>query len=563
MQALGDRSTTTHRRRFTSPWLALLAVALVVGGGAAVYAVTRGAPAALSCSGASCTTGSGAGGRGSGGATGGGGKGSGGATSRSGRRDAHIFTVSSTTPAAGATGIPSNAKLAVTFDSALEPGGPTPTLSPAMPGTWQQASNDELVFSPSAPFVPYQTYTLTIPGGRSGPASVSGSHLAATKTVSFTIAAGSTLRLQQLLAELGYLPLSYSGGTPAPQDMATPQPGTLTWRWSGLPSELTGQWTPGAQNAITKGAVEMFETENGLPVDGISGPKVWTALLHDAVSHKANAEPVTYVLVTKVLPEHLTAWVNGTLQFKGIPVNTGVPGANTTDGTFQVFEHVPFSDMRGTDVTGTKYTDPHVPWASYFNGGDALHGYPRATYGWPQSNGCVEMPISTAGKLWPYTPIGTLVTVIGPSSGGTTPATPPQTTTTTTARPTTTTTRPPTTTTARPTTTTRPPTTTTARPTTTTTRPPTTTTTTTRPPTTTTTRPPTTTTRPPPTTTTARPTTTTTTAPTTTTTTTTAPTTTTTTGAATTTGSSTTTTTTKSATVREPSSQTPSRSSTG
>ena len=456
-----------------SPWLVLLAVALVVGGGAAVYAVSRGAPAALSCSGASCTTGSRGGGPGSGAASGGGGKGpGGGATSRSGRRDAHVFRVSSTTPASGATGIPSNAKLVVTFDSALEPGGPTPTLSPALPGTWQQASNDELVFRPSAPFVPYQTYTLKIPGGRSGLASVSGSHLAATKTVSFTIAAGSTLRLQQLLAELGYLPLSYSGGTPAPQDMATPQPGTLTWRWSGLPSELTSQWTPGAQNAITKGAVEMFETENGLSVDGIAGPKVWTALLHDAVSHKANAEPVTYVLVTKVLPEHLTAWVNGTLQFKGIPVNTGVPGANTADGTFQVFEHVPFSAMRGTDVTGTKYTDPHVPWASYFNGGDALHGYPRATYGWPQSNGCVEMPISTAGKLWPYTPIGTLVTVIGPSSGGTTPATPPPTTTTTTTAPRPTTT---TTTTAAP----RPTTTTTAAP-----RPTTTTTTTTAPTTT-------------------------------------------------------------------------------
>ncbi len=496
-----------------SPWLVLLAAALVAGGGAAVYAVSRGAPAALSCSGASCTTGSRGGGPGSGAGAGVGGKGSGGGSaSRSGRRDAHVFRVSSTTPAAGATGIPSNAKLAVTFDSALEPGGPTPTLSPAVPGTWQQASNDELVFSPSAPFVPYQTYTLTVPGGRSGPASVSGSHLAATKTVSFTVAAGSTLRLQQLLAELGYLPLSYNGGTPPPQDMATPQPGTLTWRWPGLPSELTGQWTPGAQNAITKGAVEMFETENGLSVDGISGPKVWTAVLHDVVSHKANTEPVTYVLVTKVLPEHLTAWVNGTLQFKDIPVNTGVPGANTADGTFQVFEHVPFSDMRGTDVTGTKYTDPHVPWASYFNGGDALHGYPRATYGWPQSNGCVEMPISTAGKLWPYTPIGTLVTVIGPSSGGTAPATPPPpptTTTTTTARPTTTTTtapraprpttttaprapRPTTTTTARPTTTTAPPTTTTAPRSTTTTAPRSTTTTTTA--STTTTAPPTTTT---------------------------------------------------------------------
>jgi hypothetical protein len=482
-----------------SPWLALIAVVLVAAGGAAVYAVSRGAPAALVCSGASCTTGPGGGGTGSGSgssASGGRGTGSGGggAASRSGHRNAHVFKVISTTPAAGATGIPSNAKLSVTFDSALEPGGPTPTLSPAVPGTWQQASKDELVFRPSAPFVPYRTYTLTIPGGRNGLASVSGHRLAATKTVSFTIANGSTLRLQQLLAALGYLPLSYSGGTPPPQDMATPQPGTFAWRWPGLPSELTGQWTPGAENAITKGAVEMFETENGLSVDGISGPRVWTALLHDVVSHKTNTEPVTYVLVTKVLPEHLTAWVNGSLQFHDIPVNTGVPGANTADGTFQVFEHVPFSDMRGTDVTGTKYTDPHVPWASYFNGGDALHGYPRATYGWPQSNGCVEMPISTAGKLWPFTPIGTLVTVIGPSSGGTTSSTPPP--------------PPPTTTT---TTTTTPPPTTPRTPaaTTTTTTPPSTTTTTTPPSTTTTTTPPSTTTtttsRPPSTTTTTAP----------------------------------------------------------
>ena len=61
--------------------------------------------------------------------------------------------------------------------------------------------------------------------------------------------------------------------------------------------------------------------------------------------------------------------------------------------------------MCGTSVT--------VPWASYFNGGDALFGYPRESYGFPQSNGCVEMPISTAGAVWPDTPIGTRVTVQG------------------------------------------------------------------------------------------------------------------------------------------------------
>jgi len=40
----------------------------------------------------------------------------------------------------------------------------------------------------------------------------------------------------------------------------------------------------------------------------------------------------------------------------------------------------------------------------------------RATYGSPQSNGCVEMAISDAARVWPLTPIGTLVTVVGPAS---------------------------------------------------------------------------------------------------------------------------------------------------
>ena len=45
------------------------------------------------------------------------------------------------------------------------------------------------------------------------------------------------------------------------------------------------------------------------------------------------------------------------------------------------------------------------------HGGEALHGYIRASYGFPQSLGCVEMPFATAGQVWPHTPIGTLVTV--------------------------------------------------------------------------------------------------------------------------------------------------------
>lgn len=402
----------------------MLAVVILAAAAGAAYALTQGARTPVACSGSSCT---GSGGSGSGAS------GSGGSSSHSGHGGSAAFRVSSTTPAAGATGIASDTSLTVTFDSAIKAGGPKPTLSPGVAGSWLRAS-DRLVFTPSASFVPFEKYTLTIPGGRRGLSSAAGAHLAATRTVTFTVADGSVLRLQQLLAALGYLPVSFNAPTPPASQMATPQPGTFSWRWAGLPSDLTGQWVAGSANAITKGAVMMFETENALPVDGVAGPEVWTALLADVETHKANTQPVSYVIVTKVLPQHLTAWVNGAAEFKDIPVNTGVPGANTTDGTFQVFEHVLFSDMKGTDVTGTKYTDPHVPWASYFDGGQALHGFPRATYGWPQSNGCVEMHISTAGRLWPDTPIGTLVTVVGPNDG----SAPPTTTTTTTSPPSTT-----------------------------------------------------------------------------------------------------------------------------
>jgi lipoprotein-anchoring transpeptidase ErfK/SrfK len=67
--------------------------------------------------------------------------------------------------------------------------------------------------------------------------------------------------------------------------------------------------------------------------------------------------------------------------------------------------------MSGTNPDGSHYNDPGIPFISYFNGGDALHGFDRAQFGFPQSLGCVEMTAGDAGTVWPYTPIGTLVHV--------------------------------------------------------------------------------------------------------------------------------------------------------
>jgi peptidoglycan hydrolase-like protein with peptidoglycan-binding domain len=270
----------------------------------------------------------------------------------------------------------------------------------------------------AAPFIPTATEKLVIPAGSSGPRGRSGQVLDAPKTLSFTVTQASTERLQQMLAQLGYLPLTFTASAPlsSPVQAMSPQAGTFRWRWPGTPPTLASLWTEGTENVITKAAVMNFENQNGLTVDGVAGQEVWTALLADIVNGKVNADPYTYVLVSKVLPENLTLYENGTPKIVNTPVNTGAPGADTADGTYPVFEHVVSSRMQGTNPDGSTYNDPAVPWASYFNGGDALHGFIRASYGFPQSNGCVEMPIAEAAVVWPLTPIGTLVTVVGPAS---------------------------------------------------------------------------------------------------------------------------------------------------
>ena len=239
-----------------------------------------------------------------------------------------------------------------------------------------------------------------------------GQHLAQTVTSQFTVAPGSTLRLQQLLAELGYLPLTFTPASPltSPTQEGNDQVGSFTWRWPNQPLSLLTLWTPGTNNVITQGAVMNFESQNDLKTDGIAGPQVWTDLLADVQSGKGDALPWDYVLVSQSLPESATVYKDGVAVYS-TPVNTGVPGATTENGTFPVYARYTVTTMSGTNPDGSHYVDPGIPWVSYFNGGDALHGFPRASYGFPQSDGCVEMPISNAATVFPLTPLGTLVTV--------------------------------------------------------------------------------------------------------------------------------------------------------
>ena len=320
------------------------------------------------------------------------------------------LTVASVSPT-GAN-VAAGSTVSVQFSTDLAPNSPMPTLSPPVAGVWAVLSPSLLEYQASGPLVPGTTETVTVPGGDSGVIGSEGQHLAQTVTSQFSVAPGSTLRLQQLLAELGYLPLTFTPASPltSPTQEGNDQVGSFTWRWPDQPLSLLTLWTPGTNNVITQGAVMNFESQNNLKTDGIAGPEVWTDLLADVQSGKGDALPWDYVLVSQSLPESATVYKDGVAVYS-TPVNTGVPGATTANGTFPVYARYTVTTMSGTNPDGSHYVDPGIPWVSYFNGGDALHGYPRASYGFPQSDGCVEMPIGNAAIVFPLTPLGTLVTV--------------------------------------------------------------------------------------------------------------------------------------------------------
>ncbi|HEX8977867.1 MAG TPA: L,D-transpeptidase [Solirubrobacteraceae bacterium] len=290
---------------------------------------------------------------------------------------------------------------------------------PAVPnaqGSWHQLSGHSIQFVPAGfGYGLGARVQLALP---SGVRLVGGQQSAASSGASWTVPPGSTVRLQQILALLGYLPLKFNysgaGAGLTTQDQLTaavrPPAGSFSWRYPNTPAPLRNEWAPGSSGVMTRGALMAFENANGITPDGVAGPIVWRTLIHALLNHQQSTAGYTYVIVNKSA-QRLTLWHSGRTVIASTPVNTGIAASPTASGTYAVFEHLPVTTMSGTNPDGSHYHDPGIQWVSYFNGGDALHGFTRAQYGFPQSLGCVEMPNAVAGQVYPFTPIGTLVHV--------------------------------------------------------------------------------------------------------------------------------------------------------
>jgi lipoprotein-anchoring transpeptidase ErfK/SrfK len=249
-------------------------------------------------------------------------------------------------------------------------------------------------------FIPTLTYTVRSRNDKFGIA----------VPLTTVTAVGSQRWLQQLLAQANYLPYSYVPATAFVTPASTPVDGTFVKRFPKLPATLYALWQAGAPNVITKGAVMKVQDEHRAQPTGIVTAYVWKTLMMKVNARKGTLSSYNYVDVVSTLPQTLTLYQNGRVK-SIVRVNLGISVAPTQLQTDPVYLRLESQTMTGLNPDGTRYVDPGVPWISYFNGGEALHGFIRPSYGSPQSLGCVELSFDNAKKIWPFTPIGTLVTV--------------------------------------------------------------------------------------------------------------------------------------------------------
>jgi peptidoglycan hydrolase-like protein with peptidoglycan-binding domain len=303
--------------------------------------------------------------------------------------------------------------LRVTLSAPPANGSPRPTLRPAVAGGWSTVGDSE-VFTPSGTLAPCTTYTLTV-----WKHTFARNHagLQERHVLTLHVACPSITALQEALARQGYigarLRARYAAHAPTGPESLTeaaehafhPFHGRLAPDPADAPSVEIGRL-----DATTRGALEVFQADHGLEATGEPDARTWRLLLEvEALGHR-DPRPYTWVSVSESEPETLQVHEGDRVTLSS-PTNTGVAGAETAQGIFPIYARYESTTMEGTDPDGVHYVAPDVPWVNYFNGGDAVHGYPRASYGFPQSNGCVELPIETAAAVYPKLQIGDIVWV--------------------------------------------------------------------------------------------------------------------------------------------------------
>jgi len=107
----------------------------------------------------------------------------------------------------------------------------------------------------------------------------------------------------------------------------------------------------------------------------------------------------------------VTLYENGQAVLSSL-TSTGARGDETPTGTYAVQYKIASTRMQGTTNSGVYYDVLDVPWVLVFWGNYTIHGaYWRRGFGFPQSAGCVSLPVPFAKQVYDWAPLGTPVVI--------------------------------------------------------------------------------------------------------------------------------------------------------
>lgn len=104
-------------------------------------------------------------------------------------------------------------------------------------------------------------------------------------------------------------------------------------------------------------------------------------------------------------------------------ISSGKPSTPSDNGTFFIYVKYQSKTMRGAD-----YVSPNVPYATFYNGGEAFHAAKwnpdGIAMGQPRSHGCINMNYDDAKWVYDNMPEGAMVEVIGTTPASLNPSDP-------------------------------------------------------------------------------------------------------------------------------------------
>ncbi|MFE2550652.1 L,D-transpeptidase family protein [Streptomyces sp. NPDC059355] len=177
-----------------------------------------------------------------------------------------------------------------------------------------------------------------------------------------------------------------------------------------------GRPVDGTQSPADCAAVRTFQSANGItPADGYPGLATYRTMVAVAARARPNADgacPVRTGRVTCVDLDRQLLWVQrgSGVVFPPVPIRTGRDDQETRPGLHEIY-------WRSKDHESTLYDNAPMPYAQFFDGGQALHGRPGDLYAHGGSAGCVNLSVPDAERLWNLLDEGDAVYVWGTKPG--------------------------------------------------------------------------------------------------------------------------------------------------